>query len=161
MDDKSKGRLPVGSEKEPDAPEEKAANQGFDIRDLQSIIAGNGIFGRIIDSFPYPIAIFTTQYTLAMANRAFEEITQTEPASPGKEPTRILRHRIDDARLAAALSKVFKGDSFFLEDIYDPFSIFSWYSEQCTALPGRIYKVVVFPIPAGEAETTHGVIVFM
>jgi len=64
-------------------------------------------------------------------------------------------------RLAAAVTKVFDGNTFFLEDLKNPFSMFSGITQQRTAEPERFNKAVIFPVPADDTEITHGVIVFM
>jgi hypothetical protein len=122
--------------------------------------ANDGMFSQIIDSFPYPIAIFTPQYTLAMVNTAFEAEIKTRFTSLEKGTVRILQYKANDTRLAAALTRVFSGDTFILEDLKNPFSIFSGIKRESLLQSDRFSKAVVFPIPA-EDEITHGVIVFM
>lgn len=109
-------------------------------------------FSQIIDFFPYPLAIFTPQYTLVVTNNAFEAEIKA---------LRILQHKIDDVRLAAAVKGVFAGDTFFLEDLKNPFSMFSATAQQSATQPDRFKKTVVFPISGDDSEITHGVIVFM
>ena len=125
------------------------------------LIANEGLFSQIIDFFPYPIAIFTPQYTLAMVNKAFAAETKTRFRDLEKGAVRILQYKINDMRLAAAVRKVFAGDTFFLEDLKDPFSMFSGIARQSAPQPGRFHKAIIFPVPADDAKVTHGVIVFM
>ncbi|MDD4089845.1 MAG: hypothetical protein PHP29_09170 [Tissierellia bacterium] len=115
----------------------------------------------LFDFLPYPIAIFTPQYTLAIVNKAFTAETKIRFTNLEKENARILQYKIDDGRLTAAVLKVFNGDTFFLEDVKKPFSMFSGISKQDTLHPERFKRVVVFPVPADDDEITHGVIVFM
>ncbi|MDD4496225.1 MAG: hypothetical protein PHV32_18110 [Eubacteriales bacterium] len=112
----------------------------------------------LFDFLPYPIAIFTPQYTLAMVNKAFTAETKIRFE---KEDARILQYKIDDGQLAAAVTKVFDGNTFFLEGVKKPFSMFSGISQQGTLQPERFKRVVVFPVPANGDEISHGVIVFM
>ncbi|MGI6449184.1 MAG: hypothetical protein ACOX3R_02505 [Desulfitobacteriia bacterium] len=115
----------------------------------------------IIDFFPYPIAIFTPEYTLTLVNKAFEAETKTWFRNPEKGVVRILPYKINNTQLAAAISRVFTGDTFFLEDLKNPFSMFSGITGQSAIQSDRFPKAVIFPVPADNARITHGVIVFM
>lgn len=141
--------------------EEKIETQGHVIRKFHMIIANEGLFSQIIDFFPYPIAIFTPQYTLAMVNKAFAAETKTRFMNLEKGGVRILQYKINDTQLAAAVMQVFAGDTFFLEDLKNPFSMFSGITWQSTLQSARFNKAVIFPVPADDAKITHGVIVFM
>jgi hypothetical protein len=139
----------------------RTETQGQMIRRFQTLIANEGLFSQIIDFFPYPLAIFTLQYTLAVTNKAFAAETKTRVMNPEKGAARILQHKIGDMRLAAAVTGVFAGDTFFLEDLNNPFSMFSGITQQSASGPDRFNRVVIFPVPGDDAEITHGVIVFM
>ena len=141
--------------------EERTETQGQMIRKFQLLIENEGLFSQIIDFLPYPLAIFTPQYTLAMTNKAFAEETKTRVMYPEKGAARILQHKISDMRLAAAITGVFAGNTFFLEDLKNPFSMFSGIAQQSAVEPGRFNRVVIFPVPADDATITHGVIVLM
>jgi len=141
--------------------EGKTETQGHMIRKFQMLIANDGLFSQIIDFFPYPIAIFTPQYTLAMVNKAFVAETETRFMNLEKEAVRILQYKINDTQLAVAVMHVFAGDTFFLEDLKNPFSMFSGITRQSVLQSDRFNKAVVFPVPADDAKITHGVIVFM
>ena len=141
--------------------EERTETQGQMIKRFQTLIENEGLFSQIIDFLPYPLAIFTPQYTLAMTNKAFAEETKTRVMYPEKGAVRILQHKIDDIQLAAAVTGVFAGNTFFLEDLKNPFSMFSGITQQRAAESNRLNKAVIFPVPADDAEITHGVIVFM
>jgi hypothetical protein len=131
------------------------------IRTFQMLIANGGLFSQIIDFFPYPIVIYTPQYTLALANNAFVAETRTRLRKSEKRAVRILQHRIGDPQLAASVRQVFAGATFFLSDLSEPFSMFSGLTRQSKAQLDRFSKAVIFPVPADDAEITHGVIVFM
>ncbi|HYE83239.1 MAG TPA: hypothetical protein VEG39_13870 [Clostridia bacterium] len=141
--------------------EEKTETQGHMIRKFQMLIANEGLFSQIIDFFPYPIAIFTPQYTLAMVNKAFAAETKTRFMNLEKGALRILQYKINDTQLAAAVMQVFAGDTFFLEDLNNPFSMFSGIVRQSALQSDSFNKAVIFPVPADDAKITHGVIVFM
>ena len=141
--------------------EEKTETQGQMIRKLQMIIANEGLFSQIIDFFPYPIAIFAPQYTLAMVNKAFESEIKSRFMSREKEAVRILQYMIDDTQLAVAVSHVFSGKTFFLEGVKNAFSMFSAVTQQGASQLDHLSKVLVFPVPGDGDKITHGVIVFM
>jgi|LFRM01.1.fsa_nt_gb hypothetical protein len=141
--------------------EEKTEIQGQMIKKFQMLIANDGLFSQIIDFFPYPIAIFTPQYTLAIVNQAFAAEAKTQFMNLEKRTVRILQHKINNIQLAAAVRGVFAGNTFFLEDLKNPFSMFSGIMQQSAAEPDRFNRVIIFPVPAYDAKITHGVIVFL
>jgi hypothetical protein len=131
------------------------------ISKFQQFIANEGLLSQIIDSFPYPMVVFTPQYTLIMVNKAFETVTQMQFMNLEEEPARIFRHMIDDARLASAVKRVFAGDTFFFEELKNPFSMFSGIKQPDAPQTGSFNKAVIFPVPAENTKIIHGVIVFM
>ncbi|MGI6490933.1 MAG: hypothetical protein ACOX0T_00720 [Pelotomaculum sp.] len=141
--------------------EERTETQGQMIRKFQMLMVNEGLFSQVIDFFPYPMAIFTPQYTLAMVNKAFAAETKTPIMAPEKGAVRILQYKIDDMRLAAAVRKVFAGDTFFLEDLKHPFFMFSGIAPSSEPQLDCFHKAVIFPVSADNAKVTHGVIVFM
>ena len=50
--------------------EERTETQGQMIKRFKTLIENEGLFSQVIDFFPYPLVIFTPQYTLAMTNKA-------------------------------------------------------------------------------------------
>lgn len=141
--------------------EERTEIQGQMIRKLQLLIKNEGLFSQIIDFFPYPMAIFTPDYKLTMVNKAFEAETKVPVKNLKKGAGCILQHKINDMQMAAALIGVFAGDTFLLEDLKNPFSMFSGITQQSATFPDRFHKAVIFPVPADDARITHGVIVFL
>jgi len=118
------------------------------------------LFCQIIDFFPYPIAIFTPQYNITLVNRAFETEIRRYALDPGNEAIRILLYKITDMQLATGVTRVFAGDTFFLEDLKNPFAMFSGI-EVSELQANRFSKAVIFPVPSDDVRITHGVIVFM
>ena len=161
MGDKTKEQLLEELSEVQKMLEEKTETQGKMIKRFQMLVSNEALFSQIIDFFPYPIAIFTPQYTVAIINKAFAEETKTRFINLEKGAVRILQHKINDMRLAAAITGVFAGNTFFLEDLKNPFSMFSGITQQRAAEPDRFNRAVIFPVPADDAEITHGVIVFM
>ena len=96
--------------------EERTETQGQMIRKFQMLMVNEGLFSQVIDFFPYPMAIFTPQYTLAVVNKAFMAETETPAKNLEKGDIRILQYKIEDAQLAVAVSRVFAGDTILLED---------------------------------------------
>jgi hypothetical protein len=124
------------------------------IKNLQALIASGGLFSQIIDFFPYPIAIFTPDYELAVVNDAFVTTAKVRPV-------KILQHKIKDAQLISAIVQVLKGDTFFLEDIKNPFSMFSGITLKNELKTNTFKKVIVFPVLTDDNKITHGVVVFI
>lgn len=142
-------------------PEEKTETHDQIIRKFQILFANGELFSRIIDSFPYPIAIFTPQYTLALVNRAFLTSAGIGDNAPGKEKIRILRRRINDANLAAAITRVLAGETFTLDISEDPFLMFTEHKQQVIPEERQFTKAVLFPIPGKDYKITHGVLLFL
>lgn len=161
MGDKTKEQLLEEQSEVQKMLEERTETQGQMIRKFQLLIENEGLFSQIIDFLPYPLAIFTPQYTLAMTNKAFAEETKTRIIYPEKGAARILQHKIIDMRLAAAITGIFAGNTFFLEDLKNPFSMFSGITRQSAPQPDRFNRAVIFPVTADDAKITHGVIVFI
>jgi len=141
--------------------EERTETQGQMIIRFKTLIENEGLFSQIVDLLPYPLVIFTPLYTLAMTNKAFAAETKMRVMYPEKGAARILQHKINDVRLADAITGVFAWDTFFFEDLKNPFSMFSGILKQSTAEPGRFSRAVIFPVTADDAKITHGVIVLM
>jgi len=161
MSDKTKEQLLEELTEVQKMLEERTEIQGQMIRKFQLLIANEGLFSQIIDFFPYPIAIFTPQYTLTMVNKAFAAETKTPVKNPEEGAVRILKYKIDDTQLAAAVTRVFAGDTFFIEDLRNPFSMFSGITRQNAPQSERFNKVVIFPVSNDDVKITHGVIAFM
>ncbi len=118
-------------------------------------------FSQIIDFSPYPIAIFTPQYKLSMVNKAFEKETKMLNRDLEEGNIRILQCNINDMQMASAITKVFAGETTFLEGLKDPFFMFSKISPKSIRGPDCFSKAVIFPIPAEDGEAAYGVIAFM
>jgi len=116
---------------------------------------------QLIDFFPYPIAIFTKQYTLVKVNRAFSTEAKLRFKNQEKSTMRILQYKIKDTQLAVAVVKVFDGNTFFLEGLNNPFSMFSGFSQQIESQLDRFDRAVIFPVSKDNSKTPKGVIVFM
>jgi len=141
--------------------QERIRVQGQLIKNYQLLLSKDGLFSQIIDLFPYPIAIFTPQYTLTIANKAFAEEIKSLSANSDKKADRILKYKINDTRIASAVTRVFSGETVYLEDIKNPFSMFPGVVKRNASASGHYSRAVIFPVPADGDTITHGVIVFM
>jgi PAS domain-containing protein len=141
--------------------EKKTETRDHMIKKFQLLIANNGLFSQIIDSFPYPIAIFTPQHTLTMVNKAFAAETKIRLIDLEKGAVRILPYKINNMRLAEAVARVFAGDTFFLEDLNDTPLILLGIIPKGAPQSRHFNKAVVFPVPSDNDKITHGVIAFM
>ncbi|NLL51218.1 MAG: hypothetical protein GX248_00760 [Peptococcaceae bacterium] len=160
MGDKTKEQLLEELSEVQKMLEERTEAQGQMIKKFQTLIAHEGLFSQVIDFFPYPIAIFTPDYTLTLVNKAFEAERKTQVLNAEKGAVCILPYKINNMQLAAGITRVFAGETFFLEDLKNPFVMFSEIKES-EPQPDRFSKAVIFPVPADNSKITHGVIVFM
>jgi hypothetical protein len=161
MDEKTKEQLLEDLSAVQKMLEEKTKTHGHMIKKFQLLIANNGLFSQIIHFFPYPIVIFTPQYTLTMVNNAFTAETNIKLTNLEKEAVRILPYKIDNMRLTEAVIRVFAGATFFLEDLNGTLFTLLGITAGDAPQSGHFNKAVVFPVPSGNDKITHGVIVFM
>lgn len=161
MGDKSKEELLWELSEVQKGLEEKTELHGKMIKRFLTLLENDGLFSQIIDFFPYPIAIFTPQFTLAVVNKAFVVETKMEILSKEKETVRIHLYKADDTRLACAVTRVFNGETFFIEDLKNPFSIFFGTAQQDMQQSDHFNRAVIFPVPSDDAEITHGVLLLM
>lgn len=85
MGDKTKEQLLEELSEVQKMLEERTEAQGQMIKKFQTLIAHEGLFSQVIDFFPYPIAIFTPDYTLTLVNKAFEAERKTQVLNAEKE----------------------------------------------------------------------------
>ena len=128
---------------------------------LHQFIPDNGLYSRIIDCLPYPVIVFSPDHTLVMANRVFTEVAGLYPADLEKGNIRILRYRIRDLKLACAVRRVFDGTPILLEDIMQPFDMFSGIRRDRGKQMGDYSKAGIFRVPDGDGKTGHAAIMFM
>jgi len=119
------------------------------IKKLQAHIAEEGIYSMLVDSFPYPIAIYDQEYTVTVVNKAFDI-----------ENNMQLQNTEQKSDMARAVTQVFSGKHSLLEDVGNPFSIFGLKAPKDEA-QRKYNKVVVFPIADDTGAITHGVIMFL
>ena len=141
--------------------EKRTETQGQMIKKFQMLIANEGLYSKVIDLFPYPIAIYTPQYKLILTNKAFTSLIEEQSIDMEKKTTRILRHKINDIQLASAVKEVFDGRTYFLENLDSPFSMFSEIIKEDAVKSDHFNKVVIFPLTTDDSKISHGVIFFM
>ncbi|NLO21130.1 MAG: hypothetical protein GX119_03930 [Syntrophomonadaceae bacterium] len=139
--------------------EEKIESQGQMIRKYGMLMANDGLVSQIIDFFPYPMAIFTRQFTVVLVNQAFETETKTGFNNLDKGAVRLLKN--GNTQLAASVIRVFAGETSLLENLKNPFSLFSGITPPSELQSDHFHKAVIFPVPTDDSIITHGVIVFM
>lgn len=140
---------------------ETSEAQGQMIKKLQIHITNEDLHSKVINFFPYPLAIFTPQYTVAMANNAFIAEVKIAGIVLGKEAIHIFQYKINDIQLVAAITGVFAGETYFLKDLKSPFSMFSETMQPGASELDRFHRSIVFPVQANDGEITYGVIVLM
>lgn len=161
MHERKNARAPEGVQGAQHLPEEGSGSRGRMVEKLQKIIADEGLYSQVIDFFPYPVIVFSPDYTLVMVNKVFAEATGMDPVEIVRGNIRILQYKIDDLQLASAISRVFAGNSIFLDDVRQPFDMFSDIPANHDMQPGCYSKAVIFPVPGNDGKIGHAVIVFM
>ncbi|MFA5749234.1 MAG: hypothetical protein WC927_03945 [Bacilli bacterium] len=141
--------------------EKKTEKQGKMIKKFQKLISNEGLFSQIIDFFPYPIIIYTLHYTVFLTNRAFVTEINEHFIKTEKGALQIQQYKITDIQLAASLTKVFEGKTFYLEGIKNPFSMFSGITKKSNTDVSHFNRVLIFPVPEKDDSITHGVLMFM
>jgi len=129
--------------------ENETKNHREMIRKLQMHIAQEGMYSLLVDSFPYPIAIFNPDYTVTVVNKAFDIENRMQ-----------LQNIEQKSDMSLAVTQVFMGKHSLLENVANPFSLFGL-KEPGEDTRQKYNKVVVFPIPNDRGDITHGAIVLL
>ncbi|MDD4189397.1 MAG: hypothetical protein PHX37_04860 [Eubacteriales bacterium] len=123
---------------------------------------------QIINSMPYPLAIFDQDLFVTMVNQEFKDSVKLFFGSRTHDTSRINTGRISDPQLSASIMNVFLGETVLSEGLKSPFEMFSGISkgkpgfrDSLTQPDESLYDAVVFPVPAEDSEIIHGAIVFM
>jgi hypothetical protein len=141
--------------------EERTEARGEIIRKFQEIILNEGLFSQIVDLFPYPMVVYTPTYRFKTANRAFFEAVNRQAEAFDNQGELFDRHKAADIQLIEASRKVFSGKSIYIQNLKDPFSLFTGTVKQNGVKTEPPQSAVVFPVLNDKNEITHGVIVFL
>ena len=141
--------------------EKKVEIQSLMIKRFQMLTYNEGLFSQVIDYCPYPIAVFTSQGTLATANNALLTETKIDHKDLREGKCKIIKHNSDDFRLINAIKKVFAGNTFYLEGLKNPLSIFSETKRKNESDFEKFKKAIIFPISGDNGEITHGAVIIL
>jgi len=130
------------------------------IKRFQTLTSNEGLFSQIIDYCPYPIAVFTPQGTLIMANHALFKEAKLESKDLEAGKCNVFRQNSSNIQLHNAVKQIFTGKTFLLEGLEEPLSIFSGAKRDNKMSSENFDKAIVFPIFNDDGEISHGVIVF-
>ncbi len=124
------------------------------------LTANEGLFSQIIDSCPYPIAVFTPHGILETVNDAFAVVTGANPEDISAGRLNIYHCISDDVALTGAIRLAFAGETCFLDDLKHPLMGFPERNRKKDLPPSNYFKAIVFPIPTEDGLVMHSVAVF-
>jgi len=144
------------------ALEERLKTQEQMIKKFQTLTANEDLLVRIIDYFPYPIAVFSSDGILELVNYALlNEVNVSE------RETIVNRYNVfyDSSDTAAvltnAIKRVLAGETVFLFDLKDALKSIAG----SNLINGRDISVcrdaILFPITDSEKKVCHVVVVLM
>ncbi|MPM17779.1 hypothetical protein SDC9_64178 [bioreactor metagenome] len=140
--------------------DEKVRHQDQMIHRFQLYSKNEGLFSGVVDSCPYPIAVFTALGILEKINDAFTEQTgiKSEDIESGK--LSIYSCFPGNDEFCTAIRQALKGQTQWIEELKSP--PFKPSKENSpTDVPAKHYKkVTVFPIPSEDGVILHGVAIF-
>ena len=140
--------------------EEKVETQDRMIQKFQTLTTNDGLFTQVIHYFPYPIAIFTRDGELTMANQTFF-------AETNRNPTEISEGRInmfdrlttENYEVLEAVNEIFTGEIKLLKNLSDPLSMFI--KDNKNMSPANYGSAIFFPLVEGNGQITYGVVMFI
>lgn len=142
--------------------EKKLETQDRMIKRFKELSAKGDLFVQIIDSFPYPIAVFLPDGMLKMANRALLSAASLCGDEGIVGTYNIFNHsdRIG-LRISVAVKQALSGETVYLYDL----NISRWGFRETVQTPDGshpgCHSAVVFPIMEQDGKIDHVAIVLM
>lgn len=136
--------------------DEKVRRQDRLIRRFQMYSKNEGLFSDIVDSCPYPIAVFNASGVLEKINQAFT--LQTGVKSQDIEPGKLSIYScfIGENEFCDAIRRALKGQTQLVEVKSPPCKP----PEETPPFAKHDNRATVFPIPSESGEISHGVAIF-
>lgn len=120
----------------------------------------HGFFLELMDSFPYPIAIFLRSGVLAVANQALLQETGLSPKDISQGNINILsRITTENYSVLEAMKDVFLGEARLLSELVNWLSIFTDDNGHISAVPFQ--SAIFFPIIEGDGCIKYGAVMFI
>ncbi len=142
--------------------EEKLETQDQMIKRFQALTANEGLFVQIIDYFPYPIAVFSSNGMLEVVNNALL-------AEVGVSDRKMLVNRLNifsyssdiAAGISDAIKRVLAGETIFLFDLKDTLkTLGESYGITGRGLPA-CQDAIFFPITDNDGKVCNAVAVLI
>lgn len=117
---------------------------------------------QIVDSFPYPLLVFTSKGIIVLANPAFLKETGMSQSDIVKNKYNIFYNNCDNFQLNNAANQVFFGKTFLIEYLKNPLSIFLKTIPKHKDVSSKAFdKAIVFPVYDDHGMITNGVMAFI
>ena len=127
---------------------------------FQLLVQNCGLFSRVIDNLPYPVAVFGRSGALLMANHMLmkEAGIKTAEISAGKIN---FLDRVTDENYAVfeAAEDVFWGETTVVRPLFSPLALFC--RDDIVRAPDTYQTAVFFPAGSGDGEILRGAVVLM
>ncbi|NLC08335.1 MAG: hypothetical protein GX755_10315 [Syntrophomonadaceae bacterium] len=144
------------------AIEEKLEAQDQMIKRFQVLIADGDLFARIIDYFPYPIAVFLPDGLLRMVNRMLLAAADLSDSQGIVGKYNVFSHSSHlENGIAEAIKRALAGETVFLSQHQSPLmSLGRAVGTTDRAIADR-QDAVVFPLTDNNGVISHAVVVLI
>lgn len=135
------------------------AQEGF-ISQFQMLIQNDGLFSQVIDSLPYPVAIFEQNGIVQMANKALMRQANIRPSDIAEQKIKLLNRVTDENyEVFEAVEDVFVGETTVLKNLVYPLELFC--RDASRAEQDAYQSAVFFPIPDHGGRARFGAVMLM
>lgn len=140
--------------------EEKVETQERMIQKFQTLIRNEGLFSQVIQYFPYPIAVFTRDGVINMANQKFFDETNRNPKDVSEDKINMHdRLTTENYEILEAVQDVFSGETKLLKNLSDPLSMFVRDDDEKS--PANFGGAIFFPLVGDKGQIAYGVVMFI
>jgi len=144
------------------AIKERIETQDQMIKRFQALTEHEGLFIQIINYFPFPILVFSTDGTLKMINKAL-----LDQGGINNEEQVVNRYNVfagssvEENMIQDAVKKTLAGETVFLFDQRDPFRILGKNNGRIHKEVSSFHDIVFFPIKNNGNHITHVAVVLL
>lgn len=130
-----------------DMEETMEAQAGF-ISQFQALIQNHGLLSQIIDSLPFPVAIFGRNGVVHMANKILMHEAGIGENDVAEQKIKLLNRVTDENyEVFEAAEDVFVGETTVVKNLVFPLELFARDERQTE--PDAYQNAIFFPIPEG------------
>lgn len=139
---------------------QKVETQDSFIRRFKLLVQNESLFTKVIDNFPYPIAIFDRNGVLSIANKMLLKETNIDPGDVAAGRINFLNCITNENYpVLEAVEDIFLGETTVLNDMVEPLSLFS--REYARRASANFQSAVFFPVAENHKNIRHGAVMFM